>query len=109
MLGSALNVLAFVMIFLWVPEVRRPHGAPYTSLKLSLTRSSPQTKQRTLEELDHIFAVPTRTHMAYQINHTLPYIFKRYVLFRKDAELEPLYHFDRNLADGQALHERLRE
>jgi hypothetical protein len=47
--------------------------------------------------------------MAYQINHTLPYIFKRYVLFRKDAKLEPLYHFDRNLADGQALHERLRE
>jgi hypothetical protein len=60
------------MIFLWVPE----------------------TKQRTLEELDYIFAVPTRTHMHYQINKALPYFIKRWVYWDKTATLEPLYKFD---------------
>ncbi|KAF9653442.1 hypothetical protein BDM02DRAFT_3182955 [Thelephora ganbajun] len=69
---AALNVTAFVLIFLWVPE----------------------TKQRTLEELDYIFAVPTRTHTKYQLTKALPYWFKRYVFMNKNATLEPLYHFD---------------
>lgn len=47
---AGLNVLAFVMIFLWLPE----------------------TKQRTLEELDYVFAVPTRKHMHYQVTKALP-------------------------------------
>ena len=42
---AGLNVIALIMIFLWVPE----------------------TKQRTLEELDYVFAVPTRKHMSYQV------------------------------------------
>ena len=67
------NVIALVMIFLWVPE----------------------TKQRTLEELDYVFAVPTRTHMRYQLTKALPWWFNRWVLRRKDAVLEPLYTFDR--------------
>jgi hypothetical protein len=66
------NLIALVMIFLWVPE----------------------TKQRTLEELDYIFAVPTRTHMHYQINKALPYFIQRWVFFNKNAVLEPLYKFD---------------
>ncbi|MCJ1411395.1 hypothetical protein MMC19_005484 [Ptychographa xylographoides] len=70
---AGMNVLALIMIFLWVPE----------------------TKQRTLEELDYIFAVPTRTHMHYQVTKALPYWFKRYVCFNKSATLEPLYHFDK--------------
>ncbi|KAF7883208.1 uncharacterized protein EAF02_005128 [Botrytis sinoallii] len=69
---SGLNVLAFFMIFLFVPE----------------------TKQRTLEELDYIFAIPTRTFMKYQITKTLPYWIQRYVFFNKNAVLEPLYRFD---------------
>lgn len=73
---SGLNVTAMVMIFLWVPE----------------------TKQRTLEELDYIFAVPTRVHMKYQVTKALPYWFKRYI-FRQNVELEPLYQFD-HLASG---------
>lgn len=72
-LYAGFNILAFVMIFLWVPE----------------------TKQRTLEELDYVFAVPTRTFMRYQLFTWLPWWFKRYVLFQKSAVLEPLYHFDR--------------
>ncbi|KAJ0426043.1 hypothetical protein BJY00DRAFT_272800 [Aspergillus carlsbadensis] len=69
---AGLNVVALVMIFFWVPE----------------------TKQRTLEELDYIFAVPTRTHMRYQLRQVLPWWIKRYVFFQKDARLEPLYKFD---------------
>lgn len=54
----------------------------------------PETKQRTLEELDYVFAVPTRTHVNYQLTKALPYFFRRWVLFHKDAKLEPLYTFD---------------
>jgi hypothetical protein len=64
-------VTALVMIFLFVPE----------------------TKQRTLEELDYIFAVPTRVHMHYQVFKVLPWWIQRYIL-RKDVQLEPLYKLD---------------
>lgn len=67
------------MIFLWVPE----------------------TKQRTLEELDYIFAVPTRVHMKYQVTKALPYWFKRYI-FRRNVVLEPLYKFD-TVASGDKV------
>ncbi|CZR64566.1 related to myo-inositol transport protein ITR1 [Phialocephala subalpina] len=75
------NIVALVMIFLWVPE----------------------TKQRTLEELDYIFAVPTRTHMRYQITKALPYFINRWIFFRKDAVLEPLYHFDTSSNDQDRI------
>lgn len=71
-LYAGFNVVAFVLIFLFVPE----------------------TKQRTLEELDYIFAVPTRVFVKYQLTKTLPYWIKRFVLFNKSATLEPLYHFE---------------
>jgi hypothetical protein len=48
---AGLNALAFVMIWLWLPE----------------------TKQRTLEELDYVFAVPMRMHMNFQIKQAAPY------------------------------------
>jgi MFS family permease len=72
---AGLNVIAFVMIFLFVPE----------------------TKQRTLEELDYIFAVPGSKFINYQTTKALPWWFNRWVLFRKDATLEPLYKFDRTV------------
>ncbi|KAK5118188.1 hypothetical protein LTR85_008168 [Meristemomyces frigidus] len=75
---AALNVTAFVMIFFWVPE----------------------TKQRTLEELDYVFAVPTKKHMAYHLNKSAPFFFKRYVRFDKTATLEPLYTFDHVQSDA---------
>ena len=66
------NIIALIMVFLWVPD----------------------TKQRTLEELDYIFAVPTRTHMRYQLTKALPWWFSRWALQRKNAVLELLYQFD---------------
>ncbi|KKY26718.1 putative galactose-proton [Phaeomoniella chlamydospora] len=81
-----LNVLALIMIFFWVPE----------------------TKQRTLEELDYVFAVPTRTHMSYQLNKALPYWFKRYILRKKGLRLEPLYHFEGHVAVEDDWQEEIR-
>lgn len=68
---AGLNVTALVLIFHFVPE----------------------TKQRTLEELDYIFAVPTKLFIKYQHTKALPWWFKRYVLQRKGVQLEPLYQF----------------
>lgn len=69
---AGLNVLAFIMIFFLVPE----------------------TKQRTLEELDYVFAVPNSTFARYQVTQTLPHWFRRGVLCDKRSKVEPLYHFD---------------
>ncbi|KAJ8107610.1 hypothetical protein OPT61_g8745 [Boeremia exigua] len=69
---AGLNLIAFCMIFLWLPE----------------------TKQRTLEELDYIFGVPTRKFIAYNFRVALPWWWKRWVLFDRSAVLPPLYSFD---------------
>ncbi|GAO46983.1 sugar transporter [Saitoella complicata NRRL Y-17804] len=76
---AGLNVCAFCLIFCFVPE----------------------TKQRTLEELDYVFAVPTGKHVHYQFTKALPYFIRRWVFFDKSAQLEPLYHFDATLATNQ--------
>jgi sugar porter (SP) family MFS transporter len=69
---AGLNIIAFLLIFLFLPE----------------------TKQRTLEELDYVFAVPTRTHAKYQLTKALPWWFRRWVLMRKGAECPELYKFE---------------
>ena len=69
---AGMNIIALVLIFLFLPE----------------------TKQRTLEELDYVFGVTTRAHAKYQLTKALPWWFKRYVLWRKDATCEELYHFE---------------
>jgi len=57
----------------------------------------PETKQRTLEELDYIFAVPVRTFAKYQTGTWAPWWVQRYVFFRKNAVLKPLYQFDQGV------------
>ena len=69
---AGFNIVALVMIFLFLPE----------------------TKQRTLEELDYIFAVPTRVFMRYQVTQVLPWWVRRWILFQREAKLDPLYQFD---------------
>jgi hypothetical protein len=69
---AGLNIIAFFLIFFFLYE----------------------TKQRTLEELDYVFGVPTRTHAKFQGSKQFPWWFRRWVLQRK-GEVEPeLYHFD---------------
>ncbi|KAI0139603.1 general substrate transporter [Hypoxylon sp. NC0597] len=71
-LYAGFNFVAVIMIFFLVPE----------------------TKQRTLEELDYVFAVPNRKFAKYQVTKALPWWFKRWVFFQRNAVLEPLYHKD---------------
>lgn len=80
-LYAGFNLVAFVMIFLWVPE----------------------TMQRTLEELDWVFAVPTRKFISYQVTETLPWFFKKYLFFQRDATRPPLYHFDHVATTSQGF------
>ncbi|KAJ5251538.1 hypothetical protein N7489_001948 [Penicillium chrysogenum] len=66
---AGLNLVAFALIFFFMPE----------------------TMQRSLEELDYVFGVPTRTHAKYQLTQVLPWWIKKYVLMRKDAVCPELY------------------
>lgn len=83
---AALNITALVMIFLWVPE----------------------TKQRTLEELDYIFAVPTTSHMSYQVSQVLPWWIQRYIFRRKGVESPQLYHFEGKMQDDDDWQKEIR-
>jgi hypothetical protein len=81
---AGLNLVALVMIFLWLPE----------------------TKQRTLEEMDYIFAVPMRTHMKFQAGKMLPWWIRRYILRRKGEPAPQLYHFDDYSGSQEGLVEK---
>jgi MFS family permease len=69
---AAMNIIALVMIFLFLPE----------------------TKQRTLEELDYVFAVTTRRHAGYQLFTVLPWWIRRYIFFRKGETCPELYKIE---------------
>lgn len=58
----------------------------------------PETKGKTLEELDQVFSVPTRIHASYGLRQ-IPYFFKRYLLGRH-AEPERLYESERGGEDN---------
>ncbi|KAK7221399.1 hypothetical protein V2G26_009402 [Clonostachys chloroleuca] len=66
---AGLNLVALALIFLFVPE----------------------TKQKTLEELDYVFAVPDRTHARYQLRTVLPWWIRRWIFFKKGEVCPDLY------------------
>lgn len=66
---AALNVVALVLIFFFLPE----------------------TSKRTLEELDYVFGVPTTTHAKYQGGKVLPWWTRRYILQKKEEACPELY------------------
>lgn len=68
---AGFNAIAFLMIICFVPE----------------------TKQRTLEELDQVFEVRTRRFVGYQVGEVLPWWFRRWVLWKKGEVL-------RDIVDG---------
>ncbi|OBT84290.1 hypothetical protein VE02_07612 [Pseudogymnoascus sp. 03VT05] len=67
-LFACLNLVAAALIFFFLPE----------------------TKQRSLEELDLVFAVPIKKFMNHQLFKVLPYYVNYYIL-RKNVILEDLY------------------
>ncbi|KAL1995964.1 hypothetical protein VTN49DRAFT_830 [Thermomyces lanuginosus] len=52
----------------------------------------PETKGKTLEELDQVFSVPTRFHAKWGLRQ-IPYFIKRYIL-RQKVQPEVLYEWD---------------
>lgn len=75
---AGLNIVAFVLIFVFVEE----------------------TKQLTLEELDTVFNNPKSRFAHYQLTKRLPFLSKRYLLWKKDAE-RPLAYDEWAMEDGQ--------
>ncbi len=69
---AGLNLVAMAMIFLVVPE----------------------TKQKSLEELDYVFAVPNRHFAKYQLRTVLPWWIKRWIFWQRTATCPELYHDD---------------
>ncbi|KIX00751.1 uncharacterized protein Z518_09816 [Rhinocladiella mackenziei CBS 650.93] len=67
-LYAVLNVVAVFLVFLFVPE----------------------TRLKTLDELDDVFSIPTRSFIKHQITEYLPWVMMRYVMRQKEAELLPL-------------------
>ena len=69
---AGLNLVALLLIFLFVPE----------------------TKQRTLEELDYIFAIPTRTFIKHQTGTVLPWWIKTWIFRRNIGPCPALWSFE---------------
>lgn len=53
----------------------------------------PETKALSLEELDQVFSVPTRTHAAYQIK-ALPHNIRKHIFRQKLDDFPPLYRHE---------------
>ncbi|KAJ4356263.1 uncharacterized protein N0V89_004294 [Didymosphaeria variabile] len=64
---AAWNIIGWILVLLFMPE----------------------TKGKTLEELDQVFSVPTSVHAAYGLRQ-IPYFLKKYI-FRQDIQPEQLY------------------
>lgn len=69
---AGLNIVALSWIFMFMPE----------------------TKQRSLEELDYVFAVPTTVHAKFQVSKKLRWWVGKYVFRRKNTVDPQLYHFE---------------
>ncbi|KAK8121404.1 hypothetical protein PG999_005524 [Apiospora kogelbergensis] len=67
-LYAFLNLVAFILVFLFVPE----------------------TRQKTLEQLDDVFSIRTRTFARYQVCEYAPWWLRRYVLRQDVDEPKPL-------------------
>ncbi|GAM84628.1 hypothetical protein ANO11243_026250 [Dothideomycetidae sp. 11243] len=67
---AAWNLIGWVLVLLFMPE----------------------TKAKSLEELDAVFSVPTHKQAAHGLKQ-VPYFFNRYIM-RRNVELKPLIDFD---------------
>ncbi|KAF5004384.1 hypothetical protein FDECE_9104 [Fusarium decemcellulare] len=65
---AGLNLIAWGMIFCFVRE----------------------TKQMTLEELDQVFSVPTKSFISYELRVWLPYFIKRHIFRQKIVKPAPI-------------------
>ena len=52
----------------------------------------------TMEEMNYVFGVSTRTHVHYQLHEVAPWCFDHYLLRREKGHLRPLYRYARSRA-----------
>ncbi|KAH7355819.1 sugar transporter-like protein [Pyrenochaeta sp. MPI-SDFR-AT-0127] len=83
---AGLNLVALGLIFLFVPE----------------------TKQRTLEELDYIFAIPSRRFISHQCGTVLPWWIKTWILRKKIGPCPSLITFEGGGENDQEFQEEVR-
>ncbi|RMZ76418.1 hypothetical protein DV737_g4790, partial [Chaetothyriales sp. CBS 132003] len=67
-LYAFLNIVAVILVFFFVPE----------------------TRMKTLDELDQVFGISSTRFIRYQVTECLPWLVQYYVLRRKEATLNPL-------------------
>lgn len=72
-LFAALNLVAFVLVFLLVEE----------------------TKRRSLEDLDLVFAVRKRDFVRHQATQYLPWFFAHHIRRRRDGQPKPSLYLDK--------------
>lgn len=60
-----------------------------------------ETKGKTLEELDQVFAVPARTHAAYGLRQ-IPYGIRKFIL-RQNVQAEELYTLEDDSLDEELV------
>jgi lysylphosphatidylglycerol synthetase-like protein (DUF2156 family) len=71
-LYAGFNLIALVMIFLFVPE----------------------TKKLSLEDLDHVFSIPQRRFMSHQCFTVLPWWIQTWIFRRKIGPCPSLWNFE---------------
>ncbi|EZF34252.1 hypothetical protein H101_02214 [Trichophyton interdigitale H6] len=81
---AAWNLIGFVLILLFMPE----------------------TKGKTLEELDQVFSVPTKVHARWALKQIV-YVFRKYVLRQKGVKEALLYEKSEGKPISQSMEERV--
>lgn len=100
---AGLNICALCMIFLFMPETKQR-----TLVRVSLFELFSQTLTIVQEELDYIFAIPTRRFMAHQVGRVLPWWIKTYILGRKIGPCPALWSFDGHVDNDKEFIETIR-
>ena len=78
----------------------------FVLLMLTATLVMPETKARSLEELDAVFSVPAHRQVAHGLKQ-IPSCIQRYI-FRRDAHFDPLIDFEK-AKENEAAEEIFRD
>ena len=70
---------------------------------MAYSQIMPETKARSLEELDAVFSVSTHEQVAHGLKQ-VPWFIQRYI-FRRNVEMRPLIDFDK--ADESAVEDEV--
>ncbi|KAL6719777.1 hypothetical protein ACLMJK_001698 [Lecanora helva] len=81
-LFAGLDAIALFLVWLLVPGTEQ------------------QVSSITMEEMNYVFGVATRTHVHYQVHEVAPWFFQHYFTGRKTDHLDPLYRYAKSRNDA---------